>query len=699
MTILNNALDFIKFKKDFSYAKAAPTLVSNTAGISSEIARWVLDRNAILYKNELHAPWIIQKKIKRIIGNEEEGNSPVLEMTDALIYSADSIVRFWEQRCTPENRLLPTDPTERDAVLDLHHLFTGEFFQSKVTKYMLANMLASKKSAIAVFTEGVSNGEKVRYKLGFPIFKARLTKEFELSTNSADDNLNQIKKVFDQVTELLSDNRKFLVGDQFTLADLSFAAAAAPMILPVEFGGSLPEINEISDSYRAAVIALRETSAGQFVFRMYLENRPVMLSQSLIPAEPSSVAKLITRMMISMKKKQYKLFYFVQKRFPVLNVPFVKLVVVSKNDLLVETLERDLDFTIEEINNKKMSEQKGAFFLGWDRNNPQFNRERDFVRKATKREDLDIIRKFVRESAEDVLKHAQSYGKIDVSSSLAKVVIVRLIDYYFGVSAPNETVMKHWLRIMFFDLFLNFKNDAKKHEEALKAGNDRAVFLFQVIKDRRQDLKDGKTLPDNLFNRMILMAQEPGNEWADDDVLQRNIGGLLTGILEGTNKSILLILDELFNQPEALKKAIEVAHGDDMNKMYGYISEALRFNPTQPGVIRYSEQQQTINGKGSKTYTIKAKRKVLALTAGAMFDPAAFPDPKQFDGERKNVTYMNYGFGLHECYGKYINAVTLTEIVAATLRQKNIRRESGRIGRGTGLSTDLLPTNFVVKFN
>jgi cytochrome P450 len=56
---------------------------------------------------------------------------------------------------------------------------------------------------------------------------------------------------------------------------------------------------------------------------------------------------------------------------------------------------------------------------------------------------------------------------------------------------------------------------------------------------------------------------------------------------------------------------------------------------------------------------------VLALTFGAMFNPSAFPNPKQFIDERKDVTYMNYGFGLHECYGKYINTVTLTKLVAA----------------------------------
>ena len=82
-----------------------------------------------------------------------------------------------------------------------------------------------------------------------------------------------------------------------------------------------------------------------------------------------------------------------------------------------------------------MSDQKGAFYLGMDRNNPQFDRERNFVMKATKRDDLEIIRDFVRSSAEKLTADSAQYGKIDVANSFCKVILVRLIDHYFG--APH----------------------------------------------------------------------------------------------------------------------------------------------------------------------------------------------------------------------------------------------------------------------
>jgi len=73
-----------------------------------------------------------------------------------------------------------------------------------------------------------------------------------------------------------------------------------------------------------------------------------------------------------------------------------------------------------------------------------------------------------------------------------------------------------------------------------------------------------------------------------------------------------------------------------------------------------------------------------------MMDPAAFPDPRQFNPERDAI-YMNYGYALHECYGKYINAVTISEFVAAILRLPDVRRETGKSWQGNGTAARALP--------
>ncbi len=698
MTQIKNHLNDIRFKKEFNYAQLVPTFVNNNTGLADEIARWVLDRNSILYKNESHAPGLLKPTIAKLTGKDNPENCPVLQMTDALIYNAESIIHFYEQRCTPQNRLIPKEANAANEVLELYHLFTGEFFEGKVNRYLYSQLLTSASFAKPVFKEQVSSGQKFLLSIGFGSVKKSINNEYDLSLFHAEDYLKEIKKIFSKVDDLLTDGRRYLVGECFTLADLSFAAIAAAMVLPEEFGGALPNISQVPDDYRNAVIELRATAAGQFALRMYLENRTTARPQSEIPKEKGILARIVNGEVTSLAKNQYKLFYFLQKHFPVLKLPFLKLVLVCKNDLVTEVLNRDNDFTIEEINAKKMSAQKGAFFLGMDRNNPQFDRERDFVRRASHREDLEMIRKFVRSQAEEIINSAHQYGKLDVSASFARVILVRLLDYYFGTPSPNEPLMIEWNKVMFYDLFLNFTNNKKKHDLACEYGVQRMEWVVSVINERQEQRREGKEIADNLLNRMIHMAEKDEYKWADVDVIQRNIGGLLTGIQEGTNKSLILILEELFSRPDTLQAAIEVANSGDMDKMYGYVKEAMRFNPTQPGVIRYSETTQTIKGNGSKQYTIKPKRTVMTLTSSAMFDPAAFPDPKKFISDRTS-TYMNYGFALHECYGKYINAVTLTEMTAAILRLKNVRLEPGSAGKGMGLTDGPFPVNYVVCFD
>lgn len=685
----------VNFRKDFIYDKVVPTFVSTNVGGHDEIARWVLDINDVLYIDEPHAPGFHLSAVRKLTGDNAR-NGPVLLKTDALLYTTESIIQYLDDSGSGTRKLLPADPVKKKEVLDLYNRFTQEF-EHMVFRYVCGQMLPHAHLVKQVFGRRVPWIERIYYAFRYPYLRQKLNTEMSLGI-STESLLPGIRNIFQMVSALLQDGRKYLTGDTLTIADIAFASISAPLILPQEFGGVMPTIDQVPDTLRQNIFEFRATDAGQFTMSLYQKDRPTMRDQSEIPAYPNGLARTAETLGIRLGKGKSNLFFSLQKRFPLLRIPFTKLLTVNRNDLLVELMSRDNDFTVEEINAKRMAHQKGAFFLGMDRTNPQFDRERNFVRRSTTAADLEIIRTFVRSSAEEIINRARAFGKLDIADTLNRVVLVRLIAYYFGVPGPTENVMKQWLRAMFYDLFLNFTNSAKKHNDAVTAATARKEWLLELIARRKQDLKDGNKLEDNVLNRLILMQQEPGNEWFDDDTLQRNIGGLLTGILETTNKAIILVLDELFNRPESLKGAIQTASAGDMNKMYGYVSEALRFNPAQPGVLRYSEKEQVIKGNGNKLFKIPARATIFALTSAAMFDPAAFPDPKIFDPERKSV-YMNYGFALHECYGKYINAVTISELVAAVLRLPNVRRENARTGRGTGLHIGPFPNNFVVTFD
>jgi len=130
----------IKFKKEFSYNKQVPTFISNNVGGSDEIARWVLDLNDILYKDEPHAPILSASVIKKITGENGPNNNPVLIKTGALIYTSDSIVKYFDQRSLPSKRLVPDDPQKKKEVMVLYELFTGDY-DYELSRYVYSLMI------------------------------------------------------------------------------------------------------------------------------------------------------------------------------------------------------------------------------------------------------------------------------------------------------------------------------------------------------------------------------------------------------------------------------------------------------------------------------------------------------------------------------------------------------------------------------
>ena len=179
-----NDLTGISFRKDFSYAKKTPTFVSNSIGGTDEIARWILDWNDVLYNDERHAPPLSIPVIGRLTGEKGHRSGPVLIKTDVLLYTAESIIVYFEQRCLPEKRLLPVDADRRKEVISWYNLFTGPF-EGNVSRYVYAQLLESPGSARSWFTKGAPLGEKLEYGISFGAMRRMLTREWRLAEKPA----------------------------------------------------------------------------------------------------------------------------------------------------------------------------------------------------------------------------------------------------------------------------------------------------------------------------------------------------------------------------------------------------------------------------------------------------------------------------------------------------------------------------------
>jgi cytochrome P450 len=203
-------------------------------------------------------------------------------------------------------------------------------------------------------------------------------------------------------------------------------------------------------------------------------------------------------------------------------------------------------------------------------------------------------------------------------------------------------------------------------------------YLDQQIAERNAQ---AATQPgrDDVLGRLLAL-KGPSRPWLDDDTVRRNVSGLIVGAVETTSKFVAHSIDELLRRPEALAGAREAALANDMEMVRRYVYEAVRFKPHAPFMLRYCERETALAANTPRERRLPAGSSILVGTLSAMFDPEGFASPEQFRIDRE-VEYLHFGYGLHRCFGYYINSVQIPELMAALLRLPNLRRASGSDGR------------------
>lgn len=175
-------------------------------------------------------------------------------------------------------------------------------------------------------------------------------------------------------------------------------------------------------------------------------------------------------------------------------------------------------------------------------------------------------------------------------------------------------------------------------------------------------LGNADELADDIVARM-LRSRFPGEVDFDIKRLGVNAGGLLIGAVETTAQAVAQIIAYLIESPEWFARAQEAARRPDPAQFDSIVWEALRYVPISPYMFRTCATDTTIAQGTDRATMVRAGSHVLTLTQSAMFDSNAFDDPDEFKPNRNWYHYFHFGFGSHECLGKYVGMVMIPEIV------------------------------------
>jgi glutathione S-transferase len=226
-----------------------------------EKARWALDRAQVEYVEEGHLPlfaWgpALRAGRRRTVPCLITDDGPVADSTDILHWvdhhgEADPLfgdpdVAELEERFDrvlgPHSRRVAYGhvlPRLRDLVADVRGIPRVE---AVLTRTLARPIGAIMKRGLKVSPEGVARSRTA------------------------------VEAIFGEVTEMLADGRRYLVGGRFSAADLTFAALATPVIGPPELADHLP-LDLAPDAMLEEMARWRSTPAGAFALRLYAEQR------------------------------------------------------------------------------------------------------------------------------------------------------------------------------------------------------------------------------------------------------------------------------------------------------------------------------------------------------------------------------------------------------------------------------------------
>jgi len=226
-----------------------------------------------------------------------------------------------------------------------------------------------------------------------------------------------------------------------------------------------------------------------------------------------------------------------------------------------------------------------------------------------------------------------------------------------------------WGSAIFQFLFVDPTNDPAVDKAARAAAQGARDWLDRTIAARKTSTPSS----DDVLGRCLAL-QSIGTPAMSDLDIRNNLLGLLTGAIPTTSKCCAQALDQLLDRPAALSGAQEAARANDDGLVAQYVFEALRFNPNNPGVFRLAAEDYTVAKGTLRATTIRQGTTVLPATQSAMFDESVVDNPNEFQIGRPAYLDMHFGYGLHTCFGQYVNRVQIPGILKPLLRKQGLRR-------------------------
>jgi glutathione S-transferase len=218
-------------------ANAVPVLWHLKVSNYNEKARWALDYKAIPHVRRPAIPGQHVAIAKRLSGRN---TFPVLQLDGETIGDSTEIIAALERRY-PDRPLYPSDPGERCRALELEDFFDEEL-GPYVRTLVVHHMLPDARLTLGAFFPDIRGPRRLAARAMFPAIRRRFASSLAISSESVELAFEKLKIAGERFSAELQPSG-YLVGDKFTVADLTLAALVAPAVAPEQFPYPQPQRN------------------------------------------------------------------------------------------------------------------------------------------------------------------------------------------------------------------------------------------------------------------------------------------------------------------------------------------------------------------------------------------------------------------------------------------------------------------------
>lgn len=233
----------------------------------NEKVRWALDYKRIPHERRSVFPGMQELRARMLRGGTS--TLPVIDIDGTRIGDSTRIIEELERRW-PDPPLYPADPDERRRALELEEFF-DEHCAHELRRVMFDPVLHHPELMAEATGADRRRGASVM-KVMYPVVNRAVRHKYTVNPQSAAEARDVVLAALDRI-EQEREPSGYLVGDSFSVADLTAAAILSPLVGPPEFPYHQVDPDRAPEDLKRWREPLTERTAFKYVLEMYTGHR------------------------------------------------------------------------------------------------------------------------------------------------------------------------------------------------------------------------------------------------------------------------------------------------------------------------------------------------------------------------------------------------------------------------------------------